>query len=814
MPETLGGPAPASGAKLPAQASVVVIGGGVLGCSTLYHLARLGVGDAILLERNRLTSGTTWHSAAQVRALRSSRNLTRLIQHSIALYSELEAETGQATGWISKGSLSIATNPDRLTHIRRQEALAQAYGLRARFISGGEAKERWPLMNADDVLGAVWSPDDGRVNPSDLCAALAKGARSRGARIFEETAVTGVVTEAGRVVGVETTGGAVRCDAIALCAGLWSRQAAALAGVAAPVWPCEHFYLLTKPVPGAERPLPSLSDHDAHLYIRDESQGLLVGCFEPQGKPIDPASLGEDFAFQLLPEDWDHFEPMMVNALHRLPVLETAEVRILLNGPESFTPDGSFLLGESAETRGFFLGCGMNSVGVATGGGAGMALAHAIVEGRMPFALPEADPKRFHAVESGVAALTARAPEVLGKHYEISYPGRQFRSARDLRRLPLDGRWRAERARFGQVFGWERPLYFACEEEPALTFGRPAWFDRVGREVRRAHEGAAVFDQSSFGKIRVEGADAEAFLDRVCANDMTRPPGRAIYTAMLNAEGGFESDLTALRLGETCYRLYVGTASVARDLAWLKGHLKDGERVTLAEETEDLAVLALMGPEAAAVARTLGGGELEALGFFRHAEAELAGVPLCAVRLSYVGEAGWELTCAAREAERLYDALAEAGARPAGLYAQTAMRIEKRFLALGHDLDADVTPFEAGLKSFVVWERPFVGRDALLARRETPPAEKMVSLVLEDAAALPLGHEPVRADGRIVGQTTSAAFGYRISRPLALAYLVRAFAREGAEVEVDIARQLYAARVTLKPAFDSEGRRLRGARWR
>jgi glycine/D-amino acid oxidase-like deaminating enzyme len=352
------------GTALPGYASVVVIGGGVMGCSTLYHLAKLGISDAILVERNKLTSGTTWHSAAQVRALRSTRNLTELIKYSIALFSTLEAETGQSTGWINRGSLSIACNEDRLTHIKRQASLARAFDVRAEPISPGEAKERWTLMNASDVIGAVFSPDDGRVNPSDLCAALVKGARARGARIFEETAVTAILTKTGKIAGVETTKGTLRCDAVALCTGLWSRRVAAMAGVTAPVWPCEHLYLLTKPVPGAERPLPTLSDHDSHLYIRDESQGLLIGCFEPMGKPIDPASLGEDFAFQLLPEDWEHFEPMMAKALHRLPVLETAQVRMLLNGPESFTPDGAFLLGEAAETRGFFLGCGMNSVGL------------------------------------------------------------------------------------------------------------------------------------------------------------------------------------------------------------------------------------------------------------------------------------------------------------------------------------------------------------------------------------------------------------------------------------------------------------------
>jgi 4-methylaminobutanoate oxidase (formaldehyde-forming) len=794
---------------LPSHASVVVIGGGVLGCSTLYHLAKLGVGDAILIERNQLTSGTTWHSAAQVRALRSTRNLTDLIKYSVALYGELEAETGQATGWINAGSLSIATNPDRLTHTKRQEALARLFGVRAETISPGEAKERWPLMNAEDVIGAVWSPDDGRVNPSDLCAALVKGAKACGAKIFEDTAVTAVRTESGRVVGLETSKGNVKCDAIAVCTGLWSRDAAAMAGVEAPVLPCEHFYLLTKPVPGAEHHLPTLSDHDSHLYIRDESQGLLVGCFEPLGKPLDPDRLGPDFAFQLLPEDWDHFEPMMLNALHRLPVLETAEVRMLLNGPEGFTPDGSFLLGEAAETRGVFLGCGMNSVGVATGGGAGMALAHAIVHGRPAKDLHEADPMRFPAEFQSLEALMSRAPEVLGAHYEIAYPGRQFTSARDLRKTPLDARWRAAKARFGQFYAWERPLYFDSEGEPGLTFGKPAWFDQVGREVARAHEGAAIFDQSTFGKIRVAGPDAERFLDRVCANDMTRPPGRAIYTAMLNEAGGTESDLTALRLGDEVYRLYVGTGAIKRDLAWLCRHLEDGERVSLADETADHAVLGLMGPMAAECAAALGGRALVDLGYFRHAEAELAGIPIRAARLSYVGEAGWEITCRAADAEALYDALTKTGAKPAGLYAQTSMRIEKRFLAMGHDLDSDITPFEAGLGFAVAWGRDFVGRSALLERREREPDTRMVTLLLDDQGAVPLGNEPVTLDTEIVGQTTSAAYGYRVGRPLALAYVAAELALDGQSLAVDIAGTSFDGTVSTAPAFDPEGTRMR-----
>jgi 4-methylaminobutanoate oxidase (formaldehyde-forming) len=771
---------------LPSHAPVVVIGGGIMGCSTLYHLAKRGVTDAILLERNKLTSGTTWHSAAQVRALRSSRNLTNLIKYSISLYSGLERETGQATGWIHKGSLSIATNSDRLTHIHRQEALAHAFGVAAHSISPGEALERWPLMNADDVIGAVWSPDDGRVSPSDLCAALAKGARGAGARVFEDTAVLGIVTEAGRVRGVETASGTISCDAVALCAGLWSRRVAAMADVKAPVWPCEHFYLLTKPLEGVTGNIPTLSDHDGHLYIRDDSGGLLVGCFEPGARPIDPDRLGEEFAFQLLPEDWDHFEPMMHNALHRLPALETAEVKMLLNGPESFTPDSMFLLGESAATRGFFLGCGMNSFGVAAGGGAGMALAHCITEGHPPFDLHEADPNRFAECQSSIEALTARIPEVLGKHYEIGYPGRQFASARYLRLTPLHDRWTTAGATFGQVYGWERPLYFGGLGAPRMTFGKPEWFDQVASEVKAAHETAALFEQSTLGKIWVEGADAEVFLNRVCANDMSRLPGRAIYTAMLDERGGFVEDLTVQRITTNQYRLFVGSGAPAKAMGWLRRQRREGEKVLFEDETEDFVVLGLMGPKTAHIAVNLGASDLNDIRFFSHAEAEIDGIPVRAVRLSYVGEQGWEITCAQARAAALHDAIIAAGAVPAGFHAQTSMRIEKRFLSMGHDIDADMTPLEGGLDFAIAWETPFVGREALLARREEPPRGRVMSLTFDDTTAVPIGGEPIYLDGTVVGQTTSAAFGHRVGAPVAIGYLSGVVDAEAAPISVEV----------------------------
>jgi 4-methylaminobutanoate oxidase (formaldehyde-forming) len=802
--------------QLPEHASVIVIGGGVMGCSTLYHLAEAGVSDAIVLERNQLTSGTTWHSAAQVRALRSTRNLTDLIRYSVDLYSRLEEETGQSVGWIQKGSLSIATNHDRMIHVKRQQSLARLFGVQADSVRPEEALERWPLMNVDDVLGAVWSPDDGRVSPSDLCAALVKGAKSRGAKIFENTGVTGILTENNKVVGVETDQGTVRCDAIALCTGLWSKKAAAMGGVEIPVWPCEHFYLLTKPVDGIQGNMPTLSDHDGHLYIRDDSGGLLVGCFEPMGKAIDPERLGEDFAFGLLDEDWDHFEPMMENALHRLPILAESEVKMLLNGPESFTPDGSFLLGETGETQGLFLGCGMNSVGVATGGGAGMALAHCILHGAPPTDLHEADPQRFPDCFNSAAALAERVPEVLGKHYEITYPGRQWETSRNLQQLPLQSRWESDGAYFGQVAGYERAQYFGCNEhpklkEPILTFGKPAWFDQVGREVKQANKGAALFDQSTFGKIDVTGADARQFLNRICANQMDRAVGKAIYTAMLNERGGIISDLTAIRIATDHYRLFVGTAARKRDMNWLQRHLDPSEDITLTDKTDDLMIIGLMGPDSKRIVTEIGADSLNNVPYFGIGEATIAGKHVLATRLSYVGEAGWEMTCNREEAGVIYDALYQAGARPAGLLAQTAMRIEKGYLAYGHDLDTDISPLEAGLEFAVNWETDFIGKEALLGRKSKPLRQRIISILLDDIDAVPLGNEPVIYQGKMCGKTSSAGFGYRVGRPIAIALVDNEIVGAGDSliVEVDIAGELFSGKTVLGAVFDPTGERMR-----
>ena len=792
-----------------------------MGCSAAYHLAKLSGGKkrVVLLERDKLTSGTTWHSAAQVRQLRSSENLTRLIQYSTELYTALEIETEQNTGWLQTGSISIATNRDRLTHIRRQAALSEAFGIPAHDISNSDVQKAWALANLSDLVGAIYSPTDGRVNPSDLCAALSKGFRARGGKIYEDTPVNGMRRTLRRVSEVETARGTIRCETVVLTGGLWSAAIGALSGVKVPLYACEHFYLLTKPIEGVVPHRPTISDHYGHLYIRDESGGLLVGCFEPKGKAIDISELPVDFAFGLLNEDWDHFEPMMHSGIHRIPALEHAEVRMLLNGPESFTPDGLFLLGPSAEVDNLFLLCGMNSVGVATGGGAGRALAQWVLDGEAPMDLTSVDPRRFAPVESEIAFLRERTPEVLGAHYAVSYPGHEWESGRNLCKLPLHDEHMRDDARLGQRFGWERPLVFGQHADMRETFARPGWHSAVADEVAAAHTNAAMFDQTTFGKIRVVGPDAEAFLQRVCANDMARKPGRIIYTAFLDERGCFQSDLTAQRIGPEEYILYVNTNAVLRDIAWLIRHQRSTEKVSISDITAEFAVIGLMGPSAAKVLRQACGGDpLAGLSYFAHRTFDFDGVNVRAARVSYVGEAGWELTIAAADAARLYRALRKSGQsfalRPAGLLAQTAMRIEKGVLSFGHDITPDDSPLEAGLLHATKLDKEidFVGRPALIRQKDLGLIDRhLMTIVLDESHEMnPIGGEPIRIHGTIVGRVTSAAFGFRINRPVCLGYMKgNRHELEGAAAEIDVAGLRLPGRAQTAAAFDPQGERMR-----
>lgn len=781
-----------SSTDIPSTASVVVVGGGAMGCSLLYHLAKAGISDAVMLERNALTSGTTWHSAAQVRALRSSRNLTSLIKRSIKLYQTLESETGHSTGWINRGSLSIATHSDRLVHIRRQKGLADLYDLEAHEIGADEVAQRWPLMNSRDVLGAIWSPEDGRVSPSDLCQSLIRGATDKGVRVFEQTAVEGILTRNNKIYGVVANGTTIKCDTVALCSGLWSRENSLLTQHAVPVWPCHHYYLLTEPLAGFEQTLPTLSDHDQSLYIRDDSGGLLVGCFEAHAKAINPQLIGHDSPFNLLQEDWDHFEPVMNAAIHRIPALENAGVRSLLNGPESFTPDGNFLLGESSMTRGLYLGCGMNSVGLASAGGAGWALCEAITNGSMPFDLAELDPQRFHPCYSEIETLSKRVPEVLGKHYAISYPGRQWQTTRKLRKLPLDDLWREHSAVMGQVNGWERPLYFdektSASSYPRhttdddLTFAKPSWFDSVGEEVAATSRGVGLFELSTFGRFRFKGVGAKNFLQYLCSNRINIKPGRCSYTLLLNDRGGIEFDAVVLRIDEEEYLLSIGSAHVQNAATWIERCFQDFSNhglqhlpiasidLFIENISESTAVIAVAGPGSDALLSELC-ENFQAPGFFSHKRFNFGfnGTEVTVACLSYTGERGFEIICSADEVLQVAREILSQDVKPAGLYAQTSMRIEKGFSALGHELDSDVTPFDVGLGAFVDMQQTFLGRDKLKSRSAETPSSKLIYLSFEESDLIALGNEPVYWNGKLIGKTTSASFGYRLKRQVAIA---------------------------------------------
>jgi glycine cleavage system aminomethyltransferase T/glycine/D-amino acid oxidase-like deaminating enzyme len=811
---------------VPASAEIIVIGGGIIGCSTAYHLAKLGKRDVVVLERSKVGSGTTWHSAAMVRRLRSTPSLTALTKYSVELYKSLEEETGLASGWIGCGSLSIATNKDRLTHIRRQASLAGAMDIEVKEIGPEEIQKLWPFANTSDIIAGILSPGDGRVSPTDVLAALVRGAKRAGVRFIEDVPVTGFDAVNGRVKGVHTTSGSVATECAVLCGGLWSREVGALAGVSVPLYACEHYALITKAFDGIYPGMPILGDHDGHMYIRDEGGGLMVGCFEPRPKPIDISELPKDFSFGLLKEDWEQFEQIMPGAIHRIPPLEKAEVRMLLNGPESFTLDNSFLLGEAPELRGFYLGCGMNSVGMASGGGAGRALAEWIVQGEPTMDLWSVDIRRFGRIRNNLSVLRERSAENLSLHYALSQPGREFVTGRNLRQTPLHSRLAARGAFFGERAGWERASWFQPADENAvaneLTFARPSWYDRVALEHRAAREAVALLDQSTFGKILVQGRDASAFLERVCAARTSVPASQLVYTPILNARGGYESDVVVQRHSDTVFMVITGAAQPTHDIDLLRSRIKRDEFVVVTDITSALATLSVMGPKSRDLLRKLTPANLdnESFPYMTQKEIELAGSVVRAARISYVGELGWELYVPSEAANHVYDALFAAGTEfgltNAGTFALGSLRLEKGFCSWGHDIGPDDTPLHAGLgfTTKLNTDIDFIGRAALEKQRERGIDRRRVLLKLDDPEIQLLGTEPIIADGEIVGQITSAGYGHTVGAAIAMGY-ARVGRRKPSDLvdqakwEIEVALQRFPAKATLKPLHDPQGVRLR-----
>ncbi len=803
----------------------IIIGGGIVGTSVAYHLARLGWRDVVLLEQGSLSCGTTWHAAGLVGQLRSSSNLTQLIRDSVELYARLEAETGQATGWKRCGSVSVARTPERMTQLERNVSLARAYGIEAHVISPREAGTLYPGMCTDDLVGAVWIPGDGKANPADVTQALARGARRAGAILREGVAVTGVRLERGRVAGVDTTAGGIATEVVVNCAGMWARELGRRNGVTIPLHACEHMYLVTTPMAGITSELPVMRDPDGHIYFKEEVGGLLMGGFDPWAKPWGLDGIPEGFAFATLKEDWDKFDVLMRHAIERVPALETAEVRKLVNGPESFTPDNYFILGEAPEARRYYIAAGFCSGGIAAAGGAGQTLAQWIVDDRPPMDLWQADIRRFAPFHANDHFLRERVSEIVGVHYFIAFPNRELTSGRGLRRSPLYDRFRAKRACFGAKMGWERANWFAAPgmaPEPVYSFGRQNWFDCAAAEHRATREAVAIFDQTSFSKFRLDGADAEGVLQRLCANDVAVPPGRIVYTAMLNERGGFESDLTVTRLAADAYLIVSGSAQTTRDAHWIQRHLGEATRATLTDVTSALAVLAVMGPWSRQLLSRLTDADLSNHGFpfGTSRDIQLGPAPVRASRITYVGELGWELYVPAEFAPALYDALVDAGGdlglTDAGYYAIDSLRIEKGYRAWGRELTADDTPLEAGLGFAVRFDKPvaFLGREALLSRRGQPLTRRLLSFVLEDPDALPWGDEPILCDGRLAGSVSSAAFGHTIGRAVALGYVRHADGvderlLQNARFEIEIAGRRTPATAGLRAPYDPQGLRIK-----
>ncbi|MDC0959253.1 FAD-dependent oxidoreductase [Planktomarina temperata] len=794
---------------LPTHARTVIIGGGVVGCSIAYHLAREGRKDIVVLERSKLTSGTTWHAAGLVRRLRPSATLTKLINYSIDLYKELETETGQQTGFIQTGSLSIATHEDRLTTLKRQVSLGRAFGLEAEVIDAKRTGELWPLIRTDDVIGAVWSPADGRVNPSDVALALSKGAKARGVSIFEDTRVTGLRKTGGRVSAVEVGDHVIEADEVVIACGLWSREVAEMAGAHMPLYACEHFYILTKPLAevqalGKGVHLPTLNDQDAFLYARDDVEGLLVGSFEPNAKGLPLSRLPADFSFDLLGEDWDHFMPMMENALRRIPALENAEVRMLLNGPESFTLDSQFIVGESPDVPGLFVLGGMNSSGIALAGGAGKALAEWMIAGHPTMELNEADIRRFGPEMNVLGALEARIPEVLGRHYDISYPGLAMDTARGQRRTPIHAALKDAGARFAGMAGWERAVHFGGEAAHLpLSFGVPAWRDQVGAEVAACRTGAAIIDQSAFGKIMVQGPDACVFLNRICTAQMDVPAGRIVYSQILNARGGIESDVTVQRHGPQTYLMITGAGEVVRDLMHMRRE-KGTMQVEVTDVTSGWAIIGLAGAKAQEILQKASAAPLPALKPFGFAPIEVGLARGFVGRLSYTGQLGFELYIPAEMAMAAHEALVAAGASHAGLFASGSLRIEAGFRAWGHELTQGTTPHESGLEKFCAMDTDFIGKTAL---KTHTPQRQIATLLFDTADAIPIHDEPIWFEGCVAGQITSAAWNYAHGRTAALAMMTRCLDRlRAGEIvdgfEVEIACKRFSARVALAPLKD------------
>ncbi|WP_137390695.1 GcvT family protein [Rhodoligotrophos defluvii] len=815
--------------QLPQRADVVIIGGGIVGCSIAYHLTRLGITNVVLLERKQLTCGTTWHAAGLVGQLRATRNLTELAKYTTELFRTLEAETGTATGFKQNGSIGVALTEGRLEEFLRGASMGRNFGLEVHVLRPGEIKERLPHLNMEGVVGGVFLPNDGQINPIDATQAFAAGARQKGAKIFENTKVERVLVENGRAVGVVTPDGEIRADKVVIAAGMWSRELAKPLGVHLPLHAAEHFYIVTEAIAELPRDMPVTRIPDEHAYYKEDAGKLLLGAFEPNAKPWGMEGIADDHAFETLPPDLEHFEPVLEFAVSRMPMLETAGISLFFNGPESFTPDDRYLLGETPTVRDLFVATGFNSIGIQSSGGVGKVLSEWIRDGHPPLDLNDVDVRRMHPFQSNARYLHDRTTETLGLLYAMHWPYRQVESARGVRRSPFHDRLVAAGACMGEMGGWERPNWFAApgsHPKYEYSYGRQNWFDNTGAECRALRDAVALFDQSSFAKFLVQGRDAAKVLNRISANNVDVAPGRLVYTQWLNERGGIEADLTVTRLSETEFMVVTGGANQIRDLTWLRRHIPDDAHCTVTDITAGLPMLGLMGPNSRALLQTLSGEDLTnaAFPFGASKEIEIGYARVRASRVTYVGELGWELYIPGEFAAHVFDTIVAAGKdyglAHAGYHAMNSARMEKGYRHWGHDIAEEDTPIEAGLGFAVAWDKPggFIGREALVKQREAgTPKRRMVAIALDDDgpdAPLMYHEEPILKDGRIIGATTSGMWGHRIDKSLALGYVSHPegvtadFLKDGG-FEVEIAWRRYPARLQLQPFYDPKGERIK-----
>lgn len=808
----------------PARARAVVVGGGIIGASVAHHLARLGWTDTVVLERSRVSSGTSWHAAGLMTRTRGTHAQTELASYSRDFYEGLAALSGVDIGYYPNGSLSVARTEERMAELGYGLTMAHHHGLPARRLTPEEIAGVSPLLAVDDLVGGVLFEQDATVNPGVAAYATAKAAFDLGVRVVEGVRVTGFRLEGARVTGVETDAGLVECEVAVIAAGLWSRELGLLAGARLPLHAAEHYWAQTEPVEGATRDLPIIRDLDGYFYVRHYRGGLLVGAFEPDGHPRTTASIPDDFSFGEFEPDLPHFELPLSKARRRIPALTQARFAHYLDAPESFTPDANFLLGETGEVVGLFVAAGMNSQGIIFGPGVGRALAEWIDEGAPTFDASDLDVRRFSPAQANAGYLFERTRESLGRLYAMHWPFRQPRTARGLRRVPLYDRLTAAGACFGEAAGWERANWYGpagSRPEYEYSYGRQNWFDAVAEEHRAAREGIALFDLSSFAKLRVEGPEALATVQRVFTADLDRPPGTVTYTSMLNRRGGIELDATVTRLAGDRFFVVAPTAAQAKTYHWLRRHADSAAVVT--DVTSGLGTLAVTGPRSRELMAALTDADLAGAAFpFASArEIDVGWATAIALRVSFAGELGWELYVPVESLTTLYDRLLETGAdlglRHAGYHALDGLRAEKGFRHWGADMGPTDTPFEAGLGGTVAMDKPrgFIGHEALLTRTAQAPRRRLVQVLLADPEPLLYHGESLLQDGRIVGRVTSGAYGHTVGAAVGLAFAEGEPAAidhvvAAADVEVEIAGERVPARLSPRPFYDPDGVRLRG----